>query len=150
MAGAADGDPGKPDLIVALAAGFGAMAAGLAVQTWAAVAAPAIYAADRHLGVRQRFGRVLRLMLMLVSVAGAQMALWALVYLALGEFETAEAALYFSGVTFTTLGYGDVTLSSDARLLGPLEAAGGLLMFGVSTAIFAAAMQHWMRERKDG
>ncbi len=69
-----------------------------------------------------------------------QMVLWAGLFRLLGEFDSASAALYFSGVTFATLGYGDVVLSPEWRLLGPLEAANGILMFGVSTAVMTAAV----------
>src|SRR5215469_853780 len=44
-------------------------------------------------------------------------------------------AYYHSTVNYTTLGYGDVIMSPKWRLLGPLEAANGILMFGVSTAM---------------
>ena len=50
---------------------------------------------------------------------------------ALGDF---EAALYFSTASFTTLGYGDVVLDHRWRLLGAIEGANGLLLFGWSTA----------------
>ncbi|WP_245513499.1 MULTISPECIES: ion channel [unclassified Mesorhizobium] len=50
--------------------------------------------------------------------------------------------MYFSGVTFTSLGYGDVVLVGRMRLLAPLQAANGLMMFGVTTALFIAAVQH--------
>lgn len=59
---------------------------------------------------------------------------WALAFLAVGEFDTLEAALYFAIVTFTTLGYGDITLSQSWRLLSGVCAANGLLLFGLSTA----------------
>jgi len=44
-------------------------------------------------------------------------------------------AFYHSAVNYTTLGYGDLIMSPTWRLLGPLEAANGILMFGVSTAM---------------
>ena len=59
---------------------------------------------------------------------------WAVLYLWLGELEGLELALYFSTVTFTTLGYGDITLDERWRLLTSLEAANGIILFGVSTA----------------
>ena len=49
--------------------------------------------------------------------------------------------MYFSGVTFTSLGYGDVLLKDEMRLLGPLQAANGLMMFGITTALFITAAQ---------
>ncbi len=60
--------------------------------------------------------------------------IWAVLYLGLGEFETMERSLYFSTVTFTTLGYGDVTLQERWQLLSSFEAANGIILFGVSTA----------------
>lgn len=63
-----------------------------------------------------------------------EIALWAIVFLLCGEFADIGTAYYHSAVNFTTLGYGDVLLSPHWRMLGPLEAATGMLMFGVSTA----------------
>jgi len=60
--------------------------------------------------------------------------LWACLYWFLGEFSDFGQALYFSVVTSTTLGYGDVTLSEQWQLLGSCEAMGGLILFAVSTA----------------
>ena len=59
---------------------------------------------------------------------------WGFVYLALGEFATMADALYFSVVTATTLGYGDLVLGERWRLLGTFEAMGGLILFAVSAA----------------
>lgn len=69
-----------------------------------------------------------------------QMVIWGLLFVVLGEFQTFSQALYFSGVTFTTLGYGDLILSPARQLLSALEAANGILMFGVSTAAITAAL----------
>lgn len=67
-----------------------------------------------------------------------EIALWAVVFLLCGEFADVGTAYYQSAVNFTTLGYGDLLLSPHWRMLGPLEAATGMLMFGVSTAqVFA-------------
>jgi len=64
----------------------------------------------------------------------AEIWIWAALYLWLGEFETMERSLYFSTVTFTTLGYGDITLQERWQLLSGFEAANGIILFGVSTA----------------
>jgi hypothetical protein len=69
--------------------------------------------------------------------------MWALFYYVAGALVDFEEALYFSTTTFTTLGYGDVVLSSDWRLLGGFEAANGLLIFGWATAFVIAAIQHF-------
>ena len=66
---------------------------------------------------------------------------WAVLYLWLGEFESLERALYFSSVTFTTLGYGDITLQEGWQLLSSLEAANGVILFGASTAFVFAVMR---------
>lgn len=60
--------------------------------------------------------------------------IWALTYLAVGAFESLEPALYFSVVSFTTLGFGDIVLSEQWRMLSGLSAANGLILFGLSTA----------------
>jgi hypothetical protein len=79
-------------------------------------------------------------MLLLLLGNCLQMAIWAWLFMLLGEFDNFAQALYFSGVTFATLGYGDVVLSEGWRLLSALEAANGILMFGVSTAVMTAAI----------
>lgn len=72
---------------------------------------------------------------------------WALLYLFLGAFEAVEPSVYFSTVTFTTLGFGDIILGTDWRLLSSFEAANGLLMFGWSTALIFVAVQ-WTYENR--
>ena len=79
-------------------------------------------------------------MLLLMLGNCLQMALWAGLFVLLGEFDSLVTALYFSGVTFATLGYGDLVLSPPWRLLSALEATNGILMFGVSTAVMTAAV----------
>lgn len=87
-------------------------------------------------------------MVMLVMLFGnyVQMAIWALVLQMLGEFEDFGKAMYFSGVTFSTLGYGDVVLSEKWRLLSPLEAGNGILMFGVTTSVMTAAVMDIIKD----
>ena len=60
--------------------------------------------------------------------------LWALSYMAVGAFNALEPALYFSVVSFTTLGFGDITLPVQWRILSGMSAANGLILFGLSTA----------------
>ncbi|WP_137817542.1 potassium channel family protein [Pseudomonas sp. 2FG] len=81
-------------------------------------------------------------MVMLLMLLGnfVQMAIWAALFMLLGEFGEFATALYHSGVNFATLGYGDIVMSERWRLLGPLEAANGILMFGVSTSVMTAAV----------
>lgn len=65
---------------------------------------------------------------------GLQIWLWAAVWLGFGAFAEVQEALYFSSVTYTTLGYGDIALGSEIRLFTTFSAVCGLLSFGVSTA----------------
>jgi len=88
---------------------------------------------------------VLMVLLMLGNVL--QILIWALLYRALDAFPDLETAAYFSGVTFTTLGYGDLTLPKRFRLVGVLQAANGVMMFGMTTSVFVAAVQHAVTER---
>ncbi len=67
--------------------------------------------------------------------------LWAVLYLWLGEFADFERALYFSTVTFTALGYGDITLQESWQVLSGFEAANGIILFGVSTAFVFGAIR---------
>jgi hypothetical protein len=71
----------------------------------------------------------------------AQIAIWAVLFRLLGEFETFAASAYHSAVNFATLGYGDVVMSEQNRFLGPLEAINGVLMVGISTAALMATFQ---------
>jgi len=64
-----------------------------------------------------------------------EIALWAGLFVICGEFRDFGFAYYHSAVNYTTLGYGDVIMSPAWKLLGPMEAADGALMFGVSTAM---------------
>ena len=60
---------------------------------------------------------------------------WALTFLGLGLFDGIEPAVYFSLVAFTTLGFGDILLPDEWRLLSGLAAANGLMHFGLMTAV---------------
>lgn len=60
---------------------------------------------------------------------------WAIAYFELGIFITFEASLYFSLVSFTTLGFGDIILPPDWRILGGMTAANGFLNIGMMSAV---------------
>ena len=85
---------------------------------------------------------------MLLTLIGnfAQIIIWAVLFRLLGEFDDFHTALYHSGVNFVTLGYGDIVMSERWRLLGPLEGANGILMFGVSTAVMTAAVMDVIKD----
>lgn len=79
------------------------------------------------------------LIMFLVSLV--EVLIWACTYLVLNAIEGLEKAVYFSMVTFTTLGYGDVLLDERWQLLASFEAANGIIMFGWTTAIIIAVVQ---------
>ena len=85
-------------------------------------------------------------MLILIIGSLAQVALWALLFLALEAFQQFGAAFYHSAVNFATLGYGDVVMSAPHKLLGPLEAINGALMIGMSTAALMSAFQDVLQQ----
>lgn len=79
---------------------------------------------------------------MVLTLAGnlAQIAIWAGLFMLLDQFDDFATAFYHSCVNFVTLGYGDIVMNARWRLLGPLEGANGILMFGVSTAVMTATV----------
>ena len=79
---------------------------------------------------------LLRMIWWLVLLHVVEISIWALFYLWRGCLPSAEAAFYFSGSTYTTLGYGDVVLAKPWRMLGPVESLMGVLMCGLSTGYF--------------
>ena len=76
----------------------------------------------------------------------AEAILWALFLVWIGGLPDLETAMYFSLTSYTTVGYGDVLLSPRWRLLGPIEAAVGVLMLGWSTGILIAVIGATYRE----
>jgi hypothetical protein len=82
------------------------------------------------------------MVLWLMFAHALEMGLWAGVYIHYAMFDHWETALYFSGASFTTLGFGDVLLPDEWRLLAGATAANGLLLFGLSAAfLFDVARQ---------
>ena len=90
--------------------------------------------------------------MMIVAIATAathliQIALWAAVFVMCGVIAGFDKALYFSAQNYTSLGSGDIILSERWRLLGPLEAINGLLLFGLSTSLMFAIMSRLIANR---
>lgn len=90
--------------------------------------------ARRYLHRFANTGMIILGMLFILFVMTLQVWLWALVLMATGAVAGLEPALYFALVAFTTVGFGDMTLTVDWRLLSALIAANGFLLFGWSTA----------------
>ena len=76
-----------------------------------------------------------------------EIAVWAMVLVFCGEFARVGIAFYDSAMNYTSLGYGDVVMSGSWKMLGPLETADGMVMFGVSTAMIFAVIQRLVETR---
>ena len=87
--------------------------------------------------------------LILLAATLFEAGVWAATYSALGAISDLEEALYFSMVTYTTLGYGDVVLDEQWRLLASIEAANGLIIFAWSTALIVLALGRISRLIRD-
>lgn len=74
-------------------------------------------------------------------------SVWGAFYLWQGHLPDAEAAFYFSGVTYASIGYGDVVLAKPWRLLAPVEGLTGVLMCGLSTGVFFAVVSAIVQAR---
>lgn len=86
--------------------------------------------------------------LIVVALHALEIVIWAAAYLALmpiEELASFEEAVYFSFVTFTTLGYGDITLSEGWRLLSGIEALNGIILVGWTTAMIFSVVQNIWR-----
>jgi hypothetical protein len=93
-------------------------------------------------------GRVMVVASLVVAILHhVEVALWAGLYLRLGIFDERNTAVYFSFITMTTTGYGDITLSGEPRLLAAFQAMNGMLLFGLSTAFLFAVLQETFRNR---
>jgi voltage-gated potassium channel Kch len=100
-----------------------------------------------------------RAMLILVNTAlivfvlhTLEIVIWAGTYQVLlpaNELASFQEAVYFSFVTFTTLGYGDITLSEGWRLLSGIEALNGILLVGWTTAMIFSVVQNIWRGLAD-
>ena len=94
---------------------------------------------------------------MFIMLAGnfVQITLWAGLFCIYGEFKGFATPFYHSIVNFATLGYGDIVMSEKRRLLGAMEAANGVLMFGLTagflyTILSDLVQQHWDEQSGTG
>jgi hypothetical protein len=83
---------------------------------------------------------LVRLVWLLILIHVVEITVWALFYRWQECLPDAESAFYFSGVTYTTLGYGDLVLPKEWRMLAPVEGLTGILMCGLSAGLFFATV----------
>lgn len=128
------------EIWIPLIVGIGAIAVSILILGTAAVASLHFLRRERRRG---RVGAGFWIDLSLVGVGSmialmahlAVIGVWALCFMLCGEFQALGLAVYHSAMNYTTLGYGDIVMSPAWKFLGPLEAADGLLMFGITTAM---------------
>jgi hypothetical protein len=85
-------------------------------------------------------GLLIRVTWWLILIHLVEISVWGLFYLWKGCMPDAESAFYFAGVTYTTIGYGDLVLQEPWRMLGPIEGLTGILMCGLSAGTFFAVV----------
>ena len=90
---------------------------------------------------------LIRIAWWLILIHTAEIAVWALFFWWEKCLPDAESSFYFSGVTYATLGYGDLLLPKEWRMFGPLEALTGSLMVGLSIAFFFAVLSRRILQR---
>ena len=142
----------KVAILIPLMVGVSAVVCTILIHALAVVATVNFFRHERRLG-RAGAGLWINFAIVVVAMMSAfvahliEIALWAGLFVVCGEFQDFGTAYYHSAVNYTTLGYGDLILTPSWRLLGPLEAADGALLFGVSTAMVFAVIQLLVQAR---
>jgi hypothetical protein len=141
-------------ILLPLAVGAVVILCTIFIHAMSVAASLKIVRRERRLGRTGRsfwsdFPVVVIAMLATLAAHLIEIALWAEVFVLCGEFPYFGTAYYHSAVNYTTLGYGDLVMTPHWRFLGPLEAANGMLLFGVSTAMVFALIQ-WLIEARFG
>ncbi|HEY7334815.1 MAG TPA: potassium channel family protein [Bryobacteraceae bacterium] len=104
---------------------------------------------ERHFGFVHNTAIIMGVVLALLGVHLAEIGAWAAFFSYKQCFSNFDTSLYFSIVTYTTLGYGDVLLNEEWRLLGGVEALIGSLMMTWSTAVILGVITRIYSRRKE-
>jgi len=92
---------------------------------------------------------LIRIAWLLIVIHVFEIAVWALFFWWEKCLPDMELSFYFSGVTYATIGYGDIVLPEEWRLFGPIEGLTGILMCGLSTAFFFVIVSRKILQRMD-
>jgi hypothetical protein len=121
------------------------------------VMATVVEMASRIAGAKHTVWQSLRLTVVMIAIASiatvpvlmvahfSEVIVWSLAYAIVGAAPAGADPVYFAFVNYTTLGYGDVTPVERWRLLGPITAMNGVLMFGWSTAVIFEVLRRTAR-----
>jgi hypothetical protein len=123
------------------------------------VMALVVHIATRMAPARHTVDQSVRLAVVIIAAASigtvpvlmiahfSEVMVWSLAYAIVGAEPASADPVYFAFVNYTTLGYGDVTPVERWRLLGPITAMNGVLMFGWSTAVIFEVLRRTARHR---
>ena len=133
-------------ILLPMAVGVGAVERTIFVHALALATTVNLFRYQKRRGqlgahVLQNLSIVTFVMTVALAAHLAEIGLWAVLLVLCGEFREFTTAYYHSAVNYATLGYGDLLMTPAWRLLGPIEATNGALMFGVSTAMVFAVVQ---------
>lgn len=104
---------------------------------------------DKTPSIHPTLWMLVYLVLFLTLLHASQCTLWAVAYYFnpyITDLSSFEQAIYFSLITFTTIGYGDVIINSEWRILAGLEAVNGIMLIGWSTAMIFSFLQILYRQ----
>ncbi len=93
-------------------------------------------------------GKLVSVVWALILIHVLEVSLWAFFYWRWGLFPDAESAFYFSGVTYATIGYGDLVLPPPWRMFSPIEGLTGILMCGFSGAFLVAVFSRYIMAKQ--
>lgn len=113
-------------------AGITALARGMRIEMGVAEA-------HHHFSMK-RAGAILITVLALFTLHGIEIWLYAAMYLIIGAVQSLEAAVYFSTITYASIGFGDSEMARAWRLVGAIEGINGVLLLGWSTAFFVTVV----------
>lgn len=134
-------------MFLQIALGSGLMLVSILIAALSAWAMEALFARFHDWLMQEPHRPKLMLVVMIAAlwvlgIVTAGVWIWAIAFRALDIFLTIEEAVYFALVSFTTLGYGDILLPTEWRILGGMAAANGLLNIGLLTALLVEALRH--------
>ena len=103
----------------------------------------------RNISIPKATALVMQTTIAVVVLQGLVILLWAGFYRCLC-FSSWNSAFYFSGTSYSTVGYGDLVLPAKWRLLGPLESMMGVLMCGISVSLLFALINRLVESKVAG
>ncbi|MEM1413067.1 MAG: ion channel [Pseudomonadota bacterium] len=143
------------EFLLTLLIGSGMIVINLGIQVWAVswvlrVFEGAADEAPRAFSLRHMTWVLSVMMMFLFAGHILQFTTWALLFTVLNDpnIPNFGVAFYHSVVNFTSLGYGDLVMSEEWRLLGALEAANGVLMFGLTAGLVLAVMNNALQDNQ--